>query len=197
MDLNNILEKYYNMSQVQSGRKDKSDEKMVDKGKDNDLIEDLKFNINRANEIVRLYEKQKNYYLQLNIALITISSIIYAILLNSFNNCGILFLTIAIMIFFAISTYNFIYCSIGNKTENIEPCLCFYRDYTGQKIEEFSKNSVIKDLKTQIKNLHKFQKNYNRIAVKTRRITLVGIIILMILLSLSLLGNYIATFFIS
>ncbi len=169
---------------------------MSEKGKENDIIEDLKFNVNRANEIVRLYEKQKKDFLKLNLTLITISSIIYGILLNFFNNWGILFLTISLLIIFAISTYNFIYCSIGNKTENIEPSLCFYRDYSGQMIEEFSKDSVIKDLKTQIENLHKFQKNYNRIAVKTRIITLVGIIILMILLSLSFLGNYIVTFYI-
>lgn len=191
MDLNN-LEKYFNMSQVQSGRKDKSDEKMVDKGKDNDLIEDLKFNINRANEIVRLYEKQKNYYLKLNIALITISSIIYGILLNSFNDWGIFFLTIAILIFFAISAGNFIYCTIGNKTNGIKPNLCFYNGYSCQKIKDFSKDSVLGDLKTQICNLHRYQKNYNRIAVKARIITLIGIITLIVLYALSFLGNYIA-----
>ncbi|GAI80534.1 unnamed protein product, partial [marine sediment metagenome] len=133
----------------------------VDKGKDNDLIEDLKFNINRANEIVRLYEKQKNYYLKLNITLITISSIIYGILLNFFNNWGIGLLTFSISIIFALSIINFIYCSIGNKTKGIRPNLCFYRGYSCQKIKDFSKDSVLVDLKTQIYNLHKYQKNYS------------------------------------
>jgi len=159
--------------------------------KPNDIIEDLKFNINRANEIVRLYEKQKYHYLNLNIALITIASIIYGILLNSFNNWGIITLTIAILAFFAISTYNFIYCSIGNKTNGIRPSLCFYKGYSCQNIKDFSKDSVLRDLKTQIYNLHKYQKNYNKIAVKTRKITLIGIIFLISLYALSILVNII------
>lgn len=158
-----------------------------------DIIEDLKFNINRANEIARLYENQKNNYLNLNLASITISSIIYGILLNVFNNWGILFLTISLLIVFVISAINFIYCSIGNTTKGIKPTLCFHKNYSCQKIKDFDKNSVLGDLKTQIYNLHKYQKNYNKIAVKARRFTLTGIISLIISFFVSFLINFIAT----
>lgn len=196
MDLNNILEKYYNMSQIQSGRKDKSDEKMVDKGKDNDLIEDLKFNINRANEIVRLYENQKRYYLNLNVALITITSITYGVIYNYLNILGIISLICSLTLIFAISIGNFYYSSKSNETGDTKPTLCFYRDNDNPTLERLNKELILGDLKTQIMNLYKYQENYHNIAVSTRKNTLKVIISLLISFPASSIINLIAAFFI-
>lgn len=163
---------------------------MIKNEPDNNLNEILKFNINRANEIVRLYEKQKYHYLNLNIALITISSVIYRILFDILNNTGIILLTFSLSIFFIISTINFIYCSIGNKTGSTKPTLCFYKKYNCEKIKDFSVDSILGDLRTQLNNLHKYQENYNNIAVKARIITLIGIVFLLISFTISIVVNY-------
>ena len=158
---------------------------------ENDIVEILKFNINRANEIVRLYENQRNYYLNLNIALITITSITYGIIYNYLNIGGIISLISSLIFIFAFSIGNFYFSSKSNKTQDIKSTLCFYRDNNNSLIEGLNKDSILGDLKTQIKNLYKYQENYNKIAVSTRRATLRGIMILLISFPASLIINLI------
>ena len=130
-------------------------------GTEKDLIEILKFNINRANEIVRLYEKQKNRYLDLNIALITIISIIYGIFYKILNFGGIISLICSLTVIFSFSIANFYSSSKSNETKDISPTLCFYRGYDCEKIKNFRLNQNLGDLRTQLNNLHKYQKNYH------------------------------------
>jgi len=161
---------------------------------DNDLTNYLKFNINRANEIVRLYDQQKIYYLKLNLTLLPAYGVIYGVFLNFFNIWGILAFTIAIIVFFINSLINFRESSKANTTEVTKASLCFFKNYTNEMLKGFSKGSILDDSKTQIENLHKYQENYQRIAIKTREKTLLGINLMIILFLISAIVNCIALF---
>lgn len=160
---------------------------------ENDIIDNLKFNINRANEIVRLYEKQKQYYLNLNVALITITSITYGIIYNYLNIWGIISFICSLTSIFVISISNFYFSSKSNDTENIESTMCFYRDNNSPSIDGLNKDLILGDLRNQLKNLYKYQENYHNIAVKTRKFTLIGIITLLISFPVSFIINLVGS----
>ena len=50
--------------------------------------EDLKFNIERANEIVRLYQQQIKHFLELNFGLMALYTLLLGVLFLIFNNLG-------------------------------------------------------------------------------------------------------------
>ena len=157
---------------------------------DNNKIEDLKFNIERANEIVRLYENRRRVFLEINLALITAFSIIFGFLFNVFNILGKIFISISICIYFIITLRNISYNLKENITKGINPAICSYtRNFNITKIENFKEFPFEKDYETQLKNLHKYQENYDRIAKKTRDITFKGLKILLILLIISIIIN--------
>ncbi len=158
------------------------------------MEEDLKFNIERAEGIVRLYENESRHFLELNLALISIYFIIYGLLLPIFNNWGKVLITISLIAYSISVIANIINHLIKNDTHkkyNITPTLCFkgqcerYIDCIDEKTK------FVLDYKNQLKNLLKYQKNYFKRAEKGRIITLIGLIILIGGISLSIIINII------
>ena len=158
------------------------------------MKEDLRFNIERANDIIRLYEDRKRVFLEINLVLVTIFSVIIGLwfeneIINDIARSWILF-------WFAIqlicTVINIIWNLIPNKTKNIKNTIC--KGYTDRQIDEINvgPNSIFftNDYKQQLKNLNKFQKNYSDIASITRWITFYVMILFVTGMGGSLIINY-------
>ena len=158
------------------------------------IKEDLRFNIERANDIIRLYEDRKRVFLEINLVLVTIFSVIIGLwfeneIINDIARSWILF-------WFAIqlicTVINIIWNLIPNKTTNIKNTIC--KGYTDRQIDEINvgPNSIFftNDYKQQLKNLNKFQKNYSDIASITRWITFYAMILFVTGMGGSLIINY-------
>ncbi len=144
----------------------------------------LKFNIERATEILRLLENRRKKFLDINLALASAFGVVTGVLFPIFDICGKISVAIAILVYFLITIINIGYNLLNHTTSDIEPSLCFFRNYDWSKYNEY----IFKeDYKTQIMNIHKYQENYDNLAKKTRCITLIGALFLFILFSISII----------
>lgn len=153
-----------------------------------EIREDLRFNIERANEIVRLYENRQKIFLELNLALMTAYSLVLGVLFQFFNLCGKISISIAICVYFGFTLWNVKFNLKENKTLDTIETICF-KGYEGDY------SNFEDDYKNQIKNLHKYQQNYDKIAKKSRDITRKGLYVLIIGLGLSIIINMMGIFF--
>lgn len=161
-----------------------------------DITADIKFNIERANEILRLYENRRKTFLEINLALLPAFSIVLGVFFNVFNVLGKISISFSICVYFIITIINIRYNLKEHKTEGIEPAICSYtRNFNFCQYETFDDYPFKIDYETQIKNLHKYQKNYDKIAKKTRCYTYNGLISLLILLIFSIIIDVIGIFF--
>ena len=168
------------------------DNKEKNSNNDNGYIEELKFNIERANEITRLIENRRKSFLKINIALISAFSIVLAVFSYVYNIWGLISISISMIIYFGITIKNICINLKRNETENIKPTICSYtRKFNISQYKNFKGFDFEGDYDKQIRNLHKYQENYDNIAKKTRSITLNGIMILLISLILSIIINVI------
>jgi len=155
--------------------------------------EDLRFNIERANEIVRLAENRRYKFLEINLALVTAFSFLFVYILEAFNDAGKASITFSIVIYFAYTCWNIGYNLKENRTTRIKKVLCSSREWKHQdfikKIKEMKKNQFRRDYKIQLINLHKYQRNYNKIGRKTRIYTFVGLIHFLTNFVISILVN--------
>lgn len=159
-----------------------------------DITLEIKYNIERANEIVRLYENRRRIFLEINLALVTAFSLVVGFLYNEFNILGKSSLTISIVVYFVITLENIHYNLKRNQTNNIEPTICSYsRGFNIEIYSNFKKFDFKEDYEKQLKNLHKFQENYDKVATKTRSYTFNGIKWLIYLLIVSIIINTIGT----
>lgn len=158
------------------------------------MKEDLRFNIERANDIIRLYEDRKRVFLELNLVLVTIFSVIIGLwfeneIIKDTAQSWLLFWFVIQLIFTVI---NIIWNLIPNKTQNIKKTIC--KGYTDHQIDEINvdsnSNFFTNDYKQQLKNLNKFQKNYSAIASVTRWITFDAMILFVTGMGGSLIINY-------
>lgn len=162
----------------------------------NNYLEELKFNIQRANEITRLIENRRKSFLEINLALLPAFSIVLAVFSYVFNIWGLISISVSMSIYFGITIRNICINLRKNETDNIEPAICSYtREFDTNNINNIKDFDFEDDYKKQIKNLHKYQENYDNIAKKTRSITLKGIITLLISLIISIIINIIGIFF--
>jgi len=180
-----------------------------------DTIEDWRFNINRANEIVRLYGNQTGFFVKITLSLIATYNILYVIfsILLSFillNFWGFILLTIAFLAYLTSAVITLILSTQSHNTQEIEPAFCHYKyifDKKGNLIEDnlnkirtnLSSNDFREDYRKQLINLLKFQQNYYKIARNAKRWMIISVIIFVIglgvfttniiLLHISLLNN--------
>lgn len=113
------------------------------------------------------------------------------------NLWGKIVITISVIGYLLLTLKNVYYNLKENKTENIEPTLCSYSRWKKEDLSNLKIDSYPfkKDLKTQIKNLLKYQENYDKIAKKSRDITRKGLYVLIIGLGLSIIINMIGIIF--
>ncbi len=160
-----------------------------------DKTADIKFNIERANEILRLYENRRKIFLEINLALLPAFSIVLGVLFNVFNVLGKIFISISICVYFIITIINIRYNLKEHKTKDVEPAICSYtRNFNISQYDTLDDYPFKIDYEKQIKNLHKYQENYDMIAKKTRDYTYMGLISLLILLILSIIIDVIGIF---
>lgn len=172
------------------------DNKEDKSNKDGGYIEELKFNIERANEITRLIENRRKSFLKINLALLPAFSIVLAVFSYVYNIWGLISISISMIIYFVITIRNIGINLKKNETEDIKPAICSYtRNFNISQYKDFKGFDFEGDYGKQIRNLHKYQENYDNIAKKTRSITLKGIMILLISLILSIIINVIGIFF--
>lgn len=142
-------------------------------------IADIKFNIERANEIVRLAENRRYRFLEINLALATAFSFLLVYILDNFNDAGKLSMIICIAIYFLLTLENIIYNLKENRTKGIIKTLCSNRGWKHRrflkKMNKVNDDTFKIDYKNQLINLHKYQKNYNKIGKDTRIMTLFGL----------------------
>ncbi|MHA1986964.1 MAG: hypothetical protein ACW98D_10025 [Promethearchaeota archaeon] len=161
-----------------------------------DYLKELKFNIERANEITRLIENRRKSFLEINLALLPAFSIVVAVFSYVFNIWGIISISFSMILYFVITIKNIWINLKESETEDINPAICSYtRNFNINQHENFQEYNFQEDYDKQIRNLHKYQENYDTIAKQTRSITLIGIIILLISLILSVILNFIGMFF--
>ncbi len=157
------------------------------------IKEDLRFNISRANEIVRLAEERRYKFLEINLALVTAFSFLLVYIMDIFNAGGKLSMIISFVIYFGFSSANFIYNLRENRTKGISKSICGVRGWKHHNFRKIMINideySFEDDYKIQLVNLHKYQKNYNKIGITTRLLTLMGLLILLITFVISVIIN--------
>ncbi|MFX1568134.1 MAG: hypothetical protein ACFFCV_07180 [Promethearchaeota archaeon] len=157
------------------------------------LKEDLRFTIERANEIVRLLENRRYKFLEINLALVTAFSFLLVYILDNFNIAGKLSMLTSISIYFVFTMINIGYNLKENRTLGIRKSLCSYRDWNYKDfmkfMENINENLFEDDYKDQIENLYEYQMNYNKIGKNTRLNTFTGLIILFFTFSISLIIN--------
>jgi len=105
-----------------------------------DMKEDLRFNIERANEIVRLAENRKYKFLEINLALVAAFSFLLVYILDVFNNGGKFSMIISMIIYFIFSSANLVYNLKEKRTQGIETSICSSRDWKPNEFEEKMKN---------------------------------------------------------
>ncbi len=134
--------------------------------------------------------------MEINLALLPAFSIVVAVFSYVFNIWGIISISLSIVLYFVITIKNIWVNLKESETEDINPAICSYtRNFNINQYENFKEYNFKEDYDKQIRNLHKYQKNYDTIAKQTRSITLIGIIILLISLILSVILNFIGMFF--
>lgn len=155
-----------------------------------DKIADIKFNIERANEILRFYENRRKTFLEINLALLPAFNIVLGVFFNVFNVLGKISISFSICAYFILTIINIRYNLKEHKTEGIEPAICSYtRDFDFCQYETLDDYPFKIDYETQIKNLHKYQNNYDKIAKKTRCYTFNGLKWLLYFLIVSIIIN--------
>lgn len=153
--------------------------KLPDKINDS-IFDALKFNIERANEITRLYGDQVKYYLEINLVLMTVYSIILSFLWQPFNSLG-KFAILTAIIAYLINTLYTIFKVLTHPDTKKEKTLNFYKDWNDNiDFSSFNEKYYFDDLCIQLKNLHRFQENYYTLAFKTSKNTLRGVVILIL-----------------
>ena len=167
------------------------------------MIDDLKFIIERQTEIIRHAEKLTKRFLDIDLALLTAFSFLFVYALDVFNNPGKISMLISIIIFFVYSTLIFIYELSEKRTLGIEPSICSAR---GWKLNEFNtqldklvgifkpesdddKITFQQDFITQIRNLYNYQENYHKVAANHNKFTFSGVLILLFNLASSVMVN--------
>ncbi len=163
-----------------------------------DLIEDWKFNIERANEIVRLYGTQTRYFMNLTLSLITTYNILYAIFNFLLSSLGFFVLTISFILYMISAIYN-LYLSLKKnstaKRFKIEKYpICFYKSIFNGDEKEISKDLNSEDFKSdyhlQLNTLLKYQKNYYEITYRARKFLMLSVIIFSFGLTISILISF-------
>ncbi|MBD3213481.1 MAG: hypothetical protein GF311_12810 [Candidatus Lokiarchaeota archaeon] len=151
-------------------------------------------NIDVSRDIIKKFENQRTYYLGIGIAFTTF--IIGAIfsqldtIIERLDNLFKLYLAGALILLVLFTVSNLVYNLVLHQTE-IEDSLkkqsYFYRDsyFENNEKEEIDYNP--KFFINDIKVLHQYQKNYNKLAVNTRLITLFGFLSFF---SICLIGIY-------
>ena len=159
----------------------------------NKLKEDLRFNIERANEIVRLSENRRYKFLEINLALVTAFSFLLIYILDNFNIAGKMSMITSMIIYFGLTSKNIVFNLQENRTKGIVKTLCSERGWKhyefGKIMIEIENYTFETDYKIQLINLHKYQKNYNKIGRETRIITLTGLMVLLITFFISIIIN--------
>ena len=154
-----------------------------------DTIEEWKFNINRANEIVRLYGNQTAYFVKITLSLIATYNIIYVIFnimfnFTEFKSVGFFVLTGAFLVYLISAIITLWLSTRTHDTRKkfkkcigheIKDSFCYFSyifDRDGNFKEEIPANLKIEDFRKdypkQLNNLLKFQKNYFEIADTAR-----------------------------
>ena len=175
-----------------------------------DTIEDWKFNINRANEIVRLYGYQTAFFVKIILSLIVTYNILFVIFNIYFNfisfnivdfwilmGCFIVYLISAIIaLLFSIKKDN------TKDKFRIDDTYCHFEyifNEEGKITEEIpanlTKDNFRADYPKQLNNLLKFQKNYKDIALRAKTCMKINIIIFGICLAVSILVLVYKSFF--
>ena len=136
------------------------------------MKEDLRFNIDRANEIIRLYEKRRRVFLEMNLILVTVFSVTFGLWLDLefLKIASNYWLLTCFIIHLLITFSNIIWNLVPNKTREIKDTIC--KGYSDYQIDQLNGNSFENDYKQQLKNTQRFQDNYSNIASITRWITL-------------------------
>jgi len=158
-----------------------------------DKTADIKFNIERANEIVRLAENRRYRFLEINLALATAFSFLLVYVLDNLNVAGKLSMIICITIYFLLTLENIIYNLKENRTKGIIKTLCSNRGWKHhrflKKMNKVDDYPFKIDYRNQLINLHKYQKNYNRIGKDTRIMTLIGLCVFLVTFLISAIIN--------
>lgn len=166
--------------------------KELEKKKNNPINkQDLQFNITRANEIVRLYENRKKYFLHINLALMSAFLLIYRFFWEIYRQIAKDTLTVFLLIFLFITLANILWILKRNETKNTVDTLS--KDDIGKgdnKLLLNTNKNISDDYKNQLINLYRFQKNYDKIARKSKDLTLIATVIFISGFIASLIFNY-------
>jgi len=147
-------------------------------------IEDWKFNINRANEIVRLYGIQTEYFVKLILSFIVSYNVLFLIFnavskFVSFNTTDFGWILGFFISYLGISVGSIIWITYSKPTKDILTSICHFKDneyfeesvcLSREEVREIgiSETDFREDYKIQLYNLLKFQKNYYNITRKAK-----------------------------
>ena len=160
--------------------------KQINNNQESITTEDLKFNIERANEIVRDAQKQVKTFLEINLALVTAFSFLFVYIMDKYTDINVSEFSwgLSIIGYFLIIVVIIIYKLTYKTTKGIKKSICFYRHWKYHNLKknliEIDTYSFKGDYKTQLLNLHKYQRNYDHCAKIIGNLTLIGILFLII-----------------